>query len=118
MARARVSTPPKRLNRDSSRLVMLSLALHNSGSRVEDRFWETELATLLNKLMRTGNDAALDAALDHLSTTNIGGYEVLIEHYFSQSQLNCFGFGDLHSFIICFLFFYNNSCLEKFCEHA
>jgi hypothetical protein len=86
MARARSSTSPKRLNRDSSRLVALSLALHNSGSRVEDRFWETELASTLNKLMRTGNDAAIDAALDHLSTTNLGGYEVLIEQAETHSE--------------------------------
>ena len=86
MARARVSTSPKRLNRDSSRLVALSLSLHNSGSRVEDRFWETELENLLNKLMRTGNDATLDAALDHLSITDIGGYEVLIEQAETHSE--------------------------------
>jgi hypothetical protein len=86
MARARASSAPKRLNRDSSRLVTLSLALHNSGSRVEDRFWETELANTLSKLMRAGNDATLDAALDHLSTTDIGGYEVLIEQAETHSE--------------------------------
>lgn len=86
MARARASSSPKRLNRDSSRLVALSLALHNSGSRVEDRFWETELENLLNKLMRAGQDASLDAALDHLSTTDIGGYEVLIEQAETHSE--------------------------------
>jgi hypothetical protein len=86
MARARASSSHKRLNRDSARLVTLSLALHNSGSRVEDRFWETELATTLSKLMRAGNDATLDAALDHLSTTNIGGYEVLIEQAETHSE--------------------------------
>ena len=79
MARLRSTPTSSRLTRDSSRLVSLALALHSSGSRVEDRFWESELATVLLKLMRTHNDAAIDAALEHLSQTHLGGYEVLIE---------------------------------------
>ena len=55
------SSPSSRLSRESARLVALSLALHSSGSRVEDRYWEKELATLLTKLMRSKNDAAIDA---------------------------------------------------------
>lgn len=74
------STPSSHLSRESARLVALSLALHSSGSRVEDRYWEKELATLLTKLMRNKNDAAIDAALDHMSKLHPGGYEVLIEH--------------------------------------
>ncbi len=85
MARSR-STPPSRLTREASRLVALSLALHSSGSRVEDRYWEAELATLINKLLRTGNDAALDAALDHMSEAHLGGYEVLIEQSETLSE--------------------------------
>ena len=69
MARLRSTPGSTRLTRDASRLVALSLALHSSGSRVEDRYWETELATILLKLMRAKNDAAIDAALDHLSTS-------------------------------------------------
>ena len=73
------STPSSHLSRESARLVALSLALHSSGSQVEDRYWEKELATLLTKLMRNKNDAAIDAALDHMSKLHPGGYEVLIE---------------------------------------
>lgn len=80
------STSPTRLSRESSRLVALSLALHSSGSRVEDVFWEAELATLLNKLMRAGNDAVIDAALEHLSQNNLGAYEVLIEQAETLSE--------------------------------
>lgn len=82
------STPnPSRLSRDASRLVNLSLALHNSGSRVEDLFWESALETLLTKLMRNGQDSVIDSALEHLSQSNIGAYEVLIEQAetFSES---------------------------------
>ena len=58
MARLRSSSTSTRLTRDASRLVALALALHSSGSRVEDRYWEAELATVLLKLLRTHNDAA------------------------------------------------------------
>lgn len=86
MARLRSTPGSTRLTRDAARLVALALALHSSGSRVEDRYWETELATLLLKLMRTKNDAAIDAALDHLSQTHLGGYEVLIEQAETLSE--------------------------------
>jgi len=86
MARARSTPTATRLNRDASRLVSLALALHSSGSRVEDQYWESELGTLLTKLMRTSNDATIDSALDHLSKTNLGGYEVLIEQAETLSE--------------------------------
>ena len=86
MARPRSTPPSTRLTRDASRLVALSLALHSSGSRLEDRYWEGELATVLLKLMRAKNDVAIDAALDHLSSTHLGGYEVLIEQAETLSE--------------------------------
>lgn len=86
MARPRTPQSSTRLTRDASRLVALSLALHSSGSRVEDRYWETEIATLMLKLMRAHNDAVIDAALDHLSQTHLGGYEVLIEQAETLSE--------------------------------
>ena len=85
MARSRSSSAP-RLTKDASRLVALALALHSSGSRVEDRYWEFELATVINRLLRAGNDNALDAALEHLTQTNLGGYEVLIEQAETLSE--------------------------------
>ncbi|MDN3986706.1 DUF2863 family protein [Zwartia vadi] len=86
MARLRSTPTSTRLTRDASRLVALALALHSSGSRVEDRYWESELATVLLKLMRAHNDAAIDAALEHLSQTHLGGYEVLIEQAETLSE--------------------------------
>jgi len=86
MARLRSTPGTTRLTRDASRLVALALALHSSGSRVEDYYWETELATILLKLMRAKNDTAIDAALDHLSQTHLGGYEVLIEQAETLSE--------------------------------
>jgi len=86
MARLRSTTPSTRLTRDAARLVALALALHSSGSRVEDRYWEAELANVLLKLMRNHHDGAIDAALEHLSQTHLGGYEVLIEQAETLSE--------------------------------
>ena len=86
MPRTRSASPNRRLTRDASTLVSLALALHSSGSRVEDTYWENLLATALTKLMRAGSDAVIDAAIDHLSKTNLGGYEVLVEQCETLSE--------------------------------
>jgi hypothetical protein len=78
MPRTRSKSAP-RLTRDAERLIALANGLHTSGSLTEDRFWEGELASLLEKLLENGNDAPLEGALDHLWQTNSGAYDVLIE---------------------------------------
>ena len=78
MARTRSKSAP-RLTRDAERLIALANGLHTSGSLTEDRFWETQIALLLEKLLEHGNDAPLDGTLDHLFQTNSGAYDVLIE---------------------------------------
>ena len=78
MARSRNPVRP-RLGRDAERLIALSLALDGSGSRVEDRFWERELESLVTKQLQSEQDGALDQALDHLLPKHPGGYEMLIE---------------------------------------
>lgn len=85
MSRTR-SASPNRLTRDAAKIVSLALALHSSGSRVEDTYWENLLATALTKLMRAGSDPVIDAAIDHLSKTNLGGYEVLVEQCETLSE--------------------------------
>ena len=85
MPRSRASLP-SRLGREASRLVALSLALHSSGSRIEDCFWEVELAKLIGKLLATGKDQTINAALDHLSQHHLGGYEVLMEQAETLSE--------------------------------
>jgi hypothetical protein len=84
MARERTTSP--RLNRDAARLVTLATALDSSGSRVEDRYWEAQLAGAITKLLRAGNDAPLESSLDHLSAALAGAYEVLIEQAETQSE--------------------------------
>ncbi|NDY82659.1 DUF2863 family protein [Orrella sp. NBD-18] len=80
------SAHTSRLTREATRLVTLSVALHNSGSRVEDTFWESEFGISLTKLMRSGNDSAIDIALEYLSKCNPDAYEVLIEQAETASE--------------------------------
>ena len=68
---------------------------HTSGSLTEDRFWEAEIAALLEKLLDHGNDAPLDGALDHLWQTNSGAYDVLIERIEGISESVAVMQGDL-----------------------
>jgi hypothetical protein len=84
MARERSTSP--RLNRDAARLVTLATALDSSGSRVEDRYWEAQLEAAITKLLRAASDAPLEAALEHLSKTLAGAYEVLIEQAETHSE--------------------------------
>ena len=71
MARSRSQSAP-RLTRDASRLITLAQALNRSGSRVEDIFWEAQLAEAIPKLLKAGQDAPLEAALDHLAQADVG----------------------------------------------
>lgn len=85
MARPR-SKSPTRLTRDAERLVSSSVSLNNSGSRVEDRFWEHELGVLLDKLLQGGQDTAIESALESLFQSNPGAYEILVEHAETWSE--------------------------------
>ena len=76
----RTRTPaPSRTNRDAERLIVLATALNASGSRTEDRFWETRIEETLSRLFRTGQDAAVETALEHLLMADPSAYEVLVE---------------------------------------
>src|SRR5690606_29351411 len=78
MTRTR-TTAPSRTNRDAERLIVLATALNASGSRTEDQFWETRIEEALTKLFRTGQDAEVEIALEHLLMNDPSAYEVLIE---------------------------------------
>lgn len=63
---------------NSERLVALAMHLSASGSRLEDHFWERELDALLIRLLRAGNDSAVEAALEHLLTADGAAYDLLV----------------------------------------
>lgn len=73
------SKSPLRLTRDAEKLISLSTGLAASGSRAEDRYWEQGISSLVGKLLGTGNDAAIETALDHTFKSNLNAHEALIE---------------------------------------
>lgn len=67
------------LSPDAERLVAASLGLANSGSRVEDRYWERQLADRLEKLLDSSHPQSLYDALERLNQTDSEAYGALVE---------------------------------------
>jgi hypothetical protein len=78
MKRRRLYGRP-RLSRDAERLAWLSLALADSGSRLEDAYLESEMVTLIEKLLRGEEEEALNQALDRLHESNGRAYDDLAD---------------------------------------
>ena len=72
--------------RDSERLMTLARHVNDSGSRLEERFWECELDALLTKSLRTGSDHAVETALDHLFASEERAYEILLNQCESVAE--------------------------------
>ena len=67
------------LSPDAERLVAAALGLSNSGSRTEDRFWESALAARIERLLDGGHGQAVSDALDRLNQADTEAYSALIE---------------------------------------
>jgi hypothetical protein len=78
MRRPTKSRTPK-LSADSQRLGALAQAMVLASSRYEERGWERQLDALIRKLLKTDHQGAIDAALDHVFTTESGAYDALME---------------------------------------
>lgn len=72
-------TPSIRLTRDAKRLVSFGRALARSGSRLEDVYWEDELARLITKMLTGRKSKTLESVLDFLVQDDINVYEILVE---------------------------------------
>src|SRR5690606_35329280 len=72
-------TPASRLTRDAKRLVSLGQALSRSGSRLEDIYWEDQLAQLITKMLGGKKSKTLENVLDFLLADDINVYEILVE---------------------------------------
>jgi hypothetical protein len=81
-----LKSPSHRLAGDSLKLVHLAQGLTQSSSRMEERAWEHGLDTLLHKLLRTGHQETLDAALNHLFKSDLPAYDSLMEAAEADSE--------------------------------
>jgi hypothetical protein len=68
-----------RLSRDAERLAWLAQGLADSGSRLEDVWLASEMSALIEKLLKSGAEDALNQALDRLRETNSRAYDELAD---------------------------------------
>ena len=64
---------------DTEQLIRLAGQLALSSSRIEDAFWESRLAALVERLLADGDEAALNNALDHLYGAGGRAYDELAD---------------------------------------
>lgn len=77
---------PQKLSADSQRLVSYAQAAMDASSRLEERAWEAELDKLLIRLMKTGHQETIDAALEHTFKVQAGAYDALMESMEAVSE--------------------------------
>jgi hypothetical protein len=78
MKRSRFSRRTKQTP-DTEELIRLATQLSLSGSRLEDVFWERRLAATIDRLLRGQDEAAINAALDHLYGAGGRAYDELAD---------------------------------------
>lgn len=74
------------LSRDAEQLVWLATGLAESGSRAEDRYWETALTAVIDAVLEQNDEDALNSALDHLYSADARAYEELADFAESRSE--------------------------------
>ena len=68
-----------KLSAESLKLVSISQAIVQAASRIEERTWERQLDTQLQKLLKTGHQDTVDTTLNALFTEDLNAYDMLME---------------------------------------
>ena len=74
------------LGRTAEQLVRLASGLAESGSRVEDRYWEQQLSTLIDETLADNDEEVLNTALDHLYSADPRAYDELADNIESRAE--------------------------------
>lgn len=74
------------LSREAEKLVWQSTGLAQSGSRAEDRYWESLLAPSIDLLLEEGDEDTLNDALDHLYGLDLRAYDELADFIESRAE--------------------------------
>jgi hypothetical protein len=82
----RSSKESPKLSAESQRLVSISQAITQAGSRIEERTWERNLDTQLQKLLKTNHQESIDAALNVLFKGELAVYDVLMDSVEAVSE--------------------------------
>ena len=78
MKRNRLSTR-KRISADATELSRLAICLAESGGKLEDAFWDKQIAELVDKLLQNGDEEELNAALDRLFDSHAEAHDNLAD---------------------------------------
>ncbi|WP_300456450.1 DUF2863 family protein [Accumulibacter sp.] len=76
----------KRISADATELGRLSIGLAESGSKLEDTFWQARLVELLDRLFQDGAEDDLTAALDRLFDTHPMAHDDLADIIESHAE--------------------------------
>lgn len=68
-----------RISADATELARLAAGLAESGSKIEDAYWENHLAELVDSLLQSGAEDDLNAALDRLFDTSPEAHDELAD---------------------------------------
>jgi hypothetical protein len=85
----RPSKDSPKLSAESQRLVSISQAIVQAASRIEERTWERNLDTQLQKLLKTNHQDSIDAALNVLFKADLAAYDVLMDCVEAVSESSC-----------------------------
>jgi hypothetical protein len=82
----RLSKSTAKISADSQRLVGLAQAVMLASSRLEERAWERSLDALAHKLLKSGYQDTVDAALDLAFKAQSGAYDALMDSVEAVSE--------------------------------
>ncbi len=85
MKRNRLSSR-KRISADAAELGRLATGLAESGGKLEDAFWERQLAELVDKLLHDGAEDDLNASLDRLFDSHAAAHDNLADLIESRAE--------------------------------
>ncbi len=79
-----------RISRDVAELQRLATGLSESGGKIEDTYWERQLADLIDKLLQHGAEDDLNAALDILFESHPRAHDELADMVESRAETSRF----------------------------
>jgi hypothetical protein len=85
MKRSRFSAR-KRISTDATELGRLATGLAEAGGKLEDAFWERQLAELVDKTLHDSGEDDLNAALDRLFDTHAAAHDDLADMIESRAE--------------------------------
>ncbi len=75
-----------RLSRDAAELQRLANGLSESGGKLEDAYWETQLAEAVDSLLKNGGEDDINIALDRLFEANPRAHDELADMVESRAE--------------------------------